>query len=50
MNYKCLSCKKNYSNRIDAELKKRFKNTLKFSNNDINKFHTKEQVFICMSI
>ena len=30
---------KNYSNnKIDEELKKRFKNTFKFSNNDINKF------------
>ena len=36
--YKCLSCNKNYSNKIDEKLKKRFKNTFKFSNNDINKF------------
>ena len=36
--YKCLSCNKNYSNKIDEELKKRFKNTIKFSNNNINKF------------
>ena len=36
--YKCLSCNKNYSNKIDEELKKRFKNTFKFSDNDINKF------------
>ena len=36
--YKCLSCNKNYSSKIDEELKKRFKNTFKFSNNDINKF------------
>ena len=35
--YKCLSCNK-YSNKIHQELKKRFKNTFKFSNNDINKF------------
>ena len=34
--YKCLSCNKNCSNKIDTELKKRFKNTFKFSNNDIN--------------
>ena len=34
---KCLSCNKNYSNKIDEELKKRFKNTFKFSNNNINK-------------
>ena len=36
--YKCLSCNKDYSNNSDEELKKRFKNTYKFSNNDINKF------------
>ena len=36
--YKCLSCNKNYSNKIDEKLKKRFKNTIKFSNNDTNKF------------
>ena len=36
--YKCLSCIKGYSNKMDEELKKRFKNTFKFSNNDINKF------------
>ena len=32
-----LICNKNYSRKIDEELKKRFKNTFKFSNNDINK-------------
>ena len=36
--YKYLSCNKDYSNNIDEEIKKRFKSTLKFSNNDINKF------------
>ena len=36
--HKCLSCSKNYSNKIDEELKKRFKNTFTFSNNKINKF------------
>ena len=36
--YKFLSCNENYSNKIDEELKKRFKNTFKFSNNGINKF------------
>ena len=36
--YKCLSCNKNYSNKLDENLEKRFKNTFKFSNNDINKF------------
>ena len=32
-----LSCYKNYSNKIDQNLKSRFKNTFKFSNG-INKF------------
>ena len=36
--YKCLSCNKGYSNKIDEELKKAIKNTFEFSNNDINKF------------
>ena len=36
--YKCLSCNKNYPNKIDEELKKIFKNTFQFYNNDINKF------------
>ena len=36
--YKCLSCNKNYPNKTDQELKKRFKNTFKFSDNNINKF------------
>ena len=36
--YKCLSCNKDYSSKIDEELKKRFKNAFQFPNNDINKF------------
>ena len=36
--YKCLSCNKKYSNKIDEELNNRLKNTFKFSNNDLNKF------------
>ena len=36
--YKWTSCNKNYSNQINEELKKRFKKTLNYSNNDINKF------------
>ena len=36
--YKCLSCNKDYSNKINEELRKRFKNTFKFSNSVINKF------------
>ena len=36
--YKRLSCNKDYSNKIDEELKNLFKNTFKFSINDINKF------------
>ena len=35
--YKCLSCNKDYSNKLHEKLKKRFKNTIKFSYN-INKF------------
>ena len=34
--YKCLPCNKDYSNEIGEQLKKGFKNTFKFSNNDIN--------------
>ena len=36
--YKCLSSNKDCSNKLDKGLKKKFKNTYKFSNNDINKF------------
>ena len=36
--FKCLSCNKDYSNKLDEKLKKRFKKTFKFSDNDINKF------------
>ena len=37
INFKCISCNKNYSEKIDKNLKNRFKNTFKFSN-DKNKF------------
>ena len=36
--YKCLSCNKDYSNKLDEKLKKWFKNPFRFPNNDINKF------------
>ena len=36
--YKCLSCNKNYSKKIDEKLKKQLKNTFKFSNNQSSKF------------
>ena len=36
--YKCLSCNKVYSNKLGEQLKKRFKNTFKFSDNNISKF------------
>ena len=36
--YKCLLCNKDYSNKLDEKFKKRFRNTFKFSYNDINKF------------
>ena len=36
--HKCTSCNKYYSNKINEGLKKPFKNTFKFPNNDANKF------------
>ena len=36
LNYICLSCNIDYSKKIDEELKKRFKKTVKFSNNVLN--------------
>ena len=36
--YKSLFCNNNYSSKIDEELRNRFKNIFKFSNNDINRF------------
>ena len=36
--YKCLSCNKDYSSKLDEKLKTRFKNTYKFSDNDTNEF------------
>ena len=36
--YKCLSCNKNYQKTFDGNLKKQFVNTYKFSNHDINRF------------
>ena len=38
INYKCLSCNRNYSNKIDEKIKKRLKNIYMFFNNDINNF------------
>ena len=38
LKYKSSSSNKNYSNEIDDKLKKQFKNTFTFSNNDINEF------------
>ena len=35
--YKSLSCNKDYSDKFDGQIKKRFKNTFKFSNNAIYK-------------
>ena len=35
---KCLSCNIDYPKKLDEEIRKQFKNTFKFSNNDINKF------------
>ena len=36
--YKCLSCNRYCSKKLNEELKKKFKNTFMFSNNYINKF------------
>ena len=36
--YKCVSCDKDYRNRLDGKFKRRFKNTFKFYDNDIPKF------------
>ena len=36
--YKCLPCNKDNLNKLDEKLETRFKNTCKFSNNDIKKF------------
>ena len=36
--HKCSSGNQGYSNKLDEELEKKFNNTFKFSNNDINKF------------
>ena len=36
--YKCFSCNKDYSEKIDEEFKNRLKNTFRSCNNDINKF------------
>ena len=45
--YKCLSCNKDISNKVDEELKKQFK----FCNNDISKFiFLLKKVFVFMSI
>ena len=38
IHYKCLSCNKNHSSKIDEELKKIFKNEFEFSSNHLNKF------------
>ena len=47
--YKCISCNKDYSNKIDEKFKKRLRNTFKFSINDINKFILllREGVYLC---
>ena len=51
--YKCLPCNENYSNKLDEELKKEFKNIFKFSKHGIKKsifFFFLEKVFILMNI
>ena len=36
--FRCFSCKKNYEKDFNKELIKRFANTYKFCNNDLNRF------------
>ena len=36
--FRCFQCKKNYKKDFDKELIKRFSNTYRFCNGDINKF------------
>ena len=36
--YECLSCNKDYSNKLDEKLRKKCKKIVQFSNNYINKF------------
>ena len=49
--YKCLSCNKNYQHEFDEKLKDRLSNTYKFSNYDNNKFILLlEKMFLLMNI
>ena len=48
--YKCLPCNKNYSNKLDEKLKNLFKNTIKFSKNDINKLTLLLRKGVCLSL
>ena len=51
MKYKWLSCNKECSNKFDEELKEQYKNPIRFSNNNINKFILLlKKDFILMSI
>ena len=47
--YKCLSCNECYLKKLNKTLKKKFKNTFAFSNNDINKFLLllRKGVYLC---
>ena len=47
--YKCLSCNKCSSKKLNEESKKKFKNNFKFSNDDINKFILLLRKGICPS-
>ena len=46
--YKCLSYNKNYSEILNEELKKKFKSTFAFSNNDIKKFMLLLRKGVCL--
>lgn len=47
MKHKCLSCNKDFFIKFDEELKHKFKNTFKFSNNGINNFFLLLRKDIC---
>ena len=48
--YKCSCCNKNYQHKFNEKLMERFYNTYKFSDNNNDKFHYFEKVFILINI
>ena len=49
LKYKCLSRNKDHSRKLDEKFKKRFKNSFKLPNNDINKFFLllRKGIYLC---